>query len=55
MNFDELLAPMIEFSSEGIGATLLGVAEFLYELLFPSNADPAALITEELENIEGAA
>lgn len=41
MNFDEILAPLIEFFSEGIGAIIAQVGEFLYDLLYPSNADAA--------------
>lgn len=43
MDFNALLEPAIQFSSEGIGAQLLKAGEFLYMLLFPSNADGAVI------------
>ncbi|MFH0411415.1 hypothetical protein ACG98H_06150 [Corynebacterium sp. L4756] len=43
MDFNALLEPAIQFSSEGIGAQLLKAGEFLYMLLFPSNAEGATL------------
>lgn len=55
MNFDEILAPVIDFFSDGIGAVIAGIAEFLYELLFPSNADPAAPINETPDLEDAAA
>lgn len=44
MNFDEILAPMIDFSSDGIGAILAQIGEILYAILYPANADPATPI-----------
>ncbi len=41
MNFDAILAPIIEFFSHGIGATIARVGETIYNFLFPSNADSA--------------
>lgn len=41
MNFDALLNQAIAFSSEGIGAFLLNIAENLYAFLYPANSDPA--------------
>ncbi|MGD7003503.1 hypothetical protein [Corynebacterium halotolerans] len=42
MNFDEILAPVIEFFSDGIGAVIASIGEVLYNLSYPSNADPAS-------------
>ncbi|WP_199222398.1 hypothetical protein [Corynebacterium yudongzhengii] len=41
MNLEEILQPAIEFSSEGIGAAILEFFKFLYELLYPANAEAA--------------
>ncbi|OAH30282.1 hypothetical protein AYJ05_05875 [Corynebacterium stationis] len=41
MDYKELLDSAVEFSSDGIGAIMLKVAEFFYTILYPSNADPA--------------
>lgn len=41
MDFDFLLAPVIEFFSNGIGAVIAQIAEFLYSVFFPANADAA--------------
>ncbi|CQD14533.1 hypothetical protein ACL1HS_11000 [Corynebacterium striatum] len=41
MDFDSLLAPVIEFFSTGIGAVIAKVAEFIYSVLFPANAGAA--------------
>lgn len=41
MDFDALLNQAIAFSSEGIGAFFLNIAENLYALLYPANSDPA--------------
>lgn len=42
MNFEEILAPVIEFFSDGIGAIIASIGEVLYNLSYPSNADPAS-------------
>lgn len=42
MNFDEILAPIFEFFSEGIGAVIASFGEVLYMLSSPSNADAAS-------------
>lgn len=44
MDFDALLNQAINFSSEGIGATLADVGRFLYALLYPANSDPAGQV-----------
>lgn len=44
MNFEEILAPVIEFFSDGIGAIIASFGEILYNLSYPSNADPATPI-----------
>ncbi|KXU17281.1 MULTISPECIES: hypothetical protein [Corynebacterium] len=41
MDFDSLLAPVIEFFSNGIGAVIAQIAEFLYSVFFPANAGAA--------------
>ncbi|MGV0327508.1 hypothetical protein ACUY2E_11330 [Corynebacterium confusum] len=41
MDFDALLAPALEFSSNGIGAVIRDVLVALYELLYPANSDAA--------------
>ncbi|MDY3127018.1 MAG: hypothetical protein SOW59_02645 [Corynebacterium sp.] len=41
MDFNALLEPAIQFSSDGIGAALLPVAEGLYAIFFPANAEAA--------------
>ena len=41
MNFDEILAPIIDFFSDGIGAIIAQIGDILYALLYPANADPA--------------
>ncbi|CCE55000.1 hypothetical protein [Corynebacterium casei] len=43
MDFNALLEPAIQFSSEGIGAQLAKAGEFLYMLLYPSNAEGAVI------------
>lgn len=45
MNFEEILAPVLEFFSSGIGAQIASFGEYLYNLSYPANADPA-------ENVE---
>ncbi|MDD7583005.1 hypothetical protein ACEE23_10335 [Corynebacterium sp. 32222D000AT] len=44
MDFDALLAPALEFSSNGIGAVLRDVLVGLYTLLFPANSEAAHII-----------
>ncbi|QNE90355.1 hypothetical protein H0194_05140 [Corynebacterium incognita] len=41
MNFNEILEPVIEFFSHGIGAIIAEVAKFLYHFAYPSNAEGA--------------
>lgn len=41
MNFDALLAPVIDFFSTGIGQVIRNIAEFLYSIFSPSNAEAA--------------
>jgi hypothetical protein len=44
MDYQALLESAVEFSSDGIGAVMLKVAEFFYTILYPSNADPATIL-----------
>ncbi|HLR47724.1 MAG TPA: hypothetical protein VK089_01470 [Corynebacterium sp.] len=46
MDYTELLESAVAFSSDGIGAQLLKAAEFLYGILYPSNAGPAVPASE---------
>ncbi|WP_179948286.1 hypothetical protein [Corynebacterium liangguodongii] len=41
MDFNALLAPVVAFSSEGIGKVLFDVLQVIYGLLYPANAEPA--------------
>jgi len=41
MDFDAILTPAIEFSSEGIGAVMLNIAEVIYGFLYPANSEAA--------------
>ncbi|QPK79052.1 hypothetical protein G7Y31_11240 [Corynebacterium lizhenjunii] len=46
MDFNALLEPLINFFSHGIGAVIAQIGQFLYGLLYPSNAEAAHIITE---------
>lgn len=41
MDLDSLLAPLVAFFSDGIGAVIFSILEFFYSVLFPFNADAA--------------
>ena len=41
MDFNSILAPVIDFFSNGIGAVIRDIAVGLYNVLFPANADAA--------------
>ena len=41
MDFNSILAPVIDFFSNGIGAVIRDIAVTLYNVLFPANADAA--------------
>ena len=41
MNLDDLIAPAVEFSSQGVGAVLLDILKSIYHLLYPANAEAA--------------
>lgn len=41
MDFNSILAPAIDFFSNGIGAVIRDIAVALYNILFPANADAA--------------
>ncbi|WP_168707206.1 hypothetical protein [Corynebacterium endometrii] len=41
MDLNALLAPVIDFFSDGIGAVIAQIAEVVYSILFPANADAA--------------
>ncbi|GAB3703180.1 hypothetical protein [Corynebacterium nasicanis] len=41
MNVDAILNQAIAFSSEGIGAVMLNIAQVIYTALFPANSEAA--------------
>ena len=41
MDFNSILAPVIDFFSNGIGAVIRDIAVAAYNILFPANADAA--------------
>ncbi|QPK83186.1 hypothetical protein G7Y29_10215 [Corynebacterium qintianiae] len=41
MDFNAILAPAIEFSSEGIGKVLFDLAQLFYNIFYPANAEAA--------------
>ncbi|WP_169747267.1 hypothetical protein [Corynebacterium epidermidicanis] len=43
MDINSLMAPLVEFSSTGIGQILANVMQVIYAILYPSNAPAAAL------------
>lgn len=51
MDFNALLEPAVNFSSEGIGAVLVKIAEFFYQLIFPANAEAATAPPEAVEPV----
>lgn len=44
MDLNALLEPVVTFFSEGIGAVIRDIATFIYELLYPANAEAAHII-----------
>ncbi|MGZ7497608.1 hypothetical protein ACXM2N_11130 [Corynebacterium sp. ZY180755] len=41
MDFNAILAPAVEFFSNGIGAVIADFFKMLYAVLFPANAEAA--------------
>ncbi|MDK8496564.1 hypothetical protein [Corynebacterium marquesiae] len=43
MDFNSLIEPVVAFFSEGIGAVIRNVLEFVYTVMFPSNSEAATV------------
>ena len=43
MDFNSLIEPVVAFFSEGIGAVIRTVLEFVYTVMFPSNSEAATV------------
>lgn len=43
MDFNSLIEPVVAFFSEGIGAVIRTVLEFVYTVMFPSNSEAATI------------
>lgn len=41
MDFNAILAPVVEFFSDGIGAIIADFFEILYNIFYPANAEAA--------------